>query len=65
MWQIMCGYLIIVKINAKTRFNYKCYTNGQMLDVISLMQLRLMGLSSSCNEWLDLIYPIINGRVNL
>jgi hypothetical protein len=36
MWQIMCGYLIIVKINAKTRFNYKCYTNGQRMNMYTL-----------------------------
>ncbi len=30
MWQIMCGYLIVVKIVAKTKFSYKWYMNGQM-----------------------------------
>ncbi len=28
MWQIMCGYLIVVKVIAKIRFSCKCYTNG-------------------------------------
>jgi len=36
MWQIMCGYLIVVKIVTKTRFSYKCYTNGQRMNMYML-----------------------------
>jgi hypothetical protein len=37
MLQIMCGYLIVVKIVAKTRLNYKCHTNGQRMNMYTLI----------------------------
>jgi surface polysaccharide O-acyltransferase-like enzyme len=36
MWQIMCGYLIVVKIVAKTRPSCKCYRNGQRMNMYML-----------------------------
>jgi len=36
MWQIMCEYLIVVKIVAKPRPKYKCYTNGQRMNMYML-----------------------------
>jgi hypothetical protein len=36
MWQIMCGYFIVVKIVTKIRFSYKCYTNGQSMNMYML-----------------------------
>jgi uncharacterized protein (DUF486 family) len=36
MWQIMFGYLIVVKIVTKIRFSYKCYTNGQKTKMYTL-----------------------------
>jgi hypothetical protein len=32
----MCGYLIVVKIVAKTRLSDKCYTNGQIMNMYTL-----------------------------
>jgi len=37
MLQIMCGYLIVVKIVAKTRLNFKCHTNGQRMNMYTLI----------------------------
>jgi hypothetical protein len=36
MWQIMCGYLIVVKIVAKTKPSCKCYMNGQRMNMYML-----------------------------
>jgi hypothetical protein len=36
MCQIMCEYLIVAKIVAKTRFSCKCYTNGQRVNMYML-----------------------------
>jgi hypothetical protein len=32
----MCGYLIVAKIVAKTRFSCKCYTDGQKMNMYML-----------------------------
>ncbi len=32
----MCGYLIVIQIVAKTRLNYKCYTNDQRMNMYTL-----------------------------
>jgi len=37
MWQIMWGYLIIVKIVAKTRPTCKCYMDGQKPNMYMLI----------------------------
>jgi hypothetical protein len=37
MWQIMCGYLIVVKIVTKTRFSCKCYMDGQRMNMYTLI----------------------------
>jgi hypothetical protein len=37
MWQIMCGYLIVVKVIAKIRLNCKCYINGQKMNMYMLI----------------------------
>jgi hypothetical protein len=33
----MCEYLIVTKIVAKTNFSYKCYTNGQRMNMYTLI----------------------------
>jgi hypothetical protein len=33
MWQIMCGYLIVVKIVAKINFSCKSYMDGQRMNI--------------------------------
>jgi hypothetical protein len=33
----MCGYLIIVKVLAKTILTYKCYTYGQRMNMYTLI----------------------------
>jgi hypothetical protein len=37
MWQIMCQYLIIIKIVVKTKLNYKCYMDGQRMNMYILL----------------------------
>jgi hypothetical protein len=37
VWQIMCEYLIVAKIIAKKNFSYKCYTNGQRMNMYTLI----------------------------
>jgi len=53
MWQIMCGYLII----AKTRFSCKCYTNGERMNVYTLIIYIMHGpfgdIMLSHDLWLD------------
>jgi hypothetical protein len=36
MWQIMFGYLIVIKIIAKIKLPCKCYTNGQRMNMYML-----------------------------
>jgi hypothetical protein len=36
MWQIMFGYLIVVKIVTKIRHSCKCYTYGQRMNMYTL-----------------------------
>jgi hypothetical protein len=36
MWQIMCGYSIVVKIVVKTRPSCKCYMNVQRMNMYCL-----------------------------
>jgi hypothetical protein len=36
MWQIISGYLIVVKIVVKPIFSYKCYMNGQRMNMYML-----------------------------
>ncbi len=36
MWQIMCGYIIVVKLVAKIKLSCKCYTDGQRLNMYML-----------------------------
>jgi hypothetical protein len=35
----MCGYLIIVKLVAKTRLSCKCYTNGSRMNILGRKKL--------------------------
>ncbi len=37
MWQIMCGYLIVVKVVAKIKLSYNCYTYGQRMNMYTLI----------------------------
>jgi len=57
MWQIMCGYLIVVKIVIKTRLSCKCYTNGQKMNVYILITYIIHSpfgdIMLNHNLWLD------------
>jgi hypothetical protein len=57
MWEIMCGYLIIVKIVAKIDFSYKCYMDGQWMNMNTLTVFIIHGPLSDVtlnhNLWLD------------
>jgi hypothetical protein len=57
MWQIMCGYLIVVKIVAKINFSYKWYLNGQRMNMYTLIVYIIHGsfgdVMLNHNLWLD------------
>ncbi len=57
MWQIMCGYLIVVKIVAKIRLSCKYYRDGRRMKMymltIYIIHSPFGGVMLSHDLWLD------------
>lgn len=53
MCQVMCAYLIIAKIFAKTRPSCKCYMGGQRMNMYTLIVYIIHGWFGDVMLWLD------------